>query len=318
MYINFIKHVFYSHSGCEFNFSISEVSEYEIFRRAELRIHMQQPSGDLINTFYLQLYHGHQSGRHQRGSYKKLSPAREGWVVFDVLDELNQWRDAEHQHKQIHFHIVTYTSEDDFIKGENGKDCHDTSIKFDQPTDSDADNQPLLMIYSHDLNLVNLNYAAIIEASNITERSISSRHRRSTGNSSEPLHHSCGKHNLVISLDTFNEIWHLARPHQDAIYPRSFDISICAGGCVSSIPLSTAQHSFIAYYLHTRGKNEVIQYRNAQWGECCAPVKYKSIETLFSINGGNNGEVRIVRIQDLSVEQCSCMTILQQTNSQRR
>ena len=305
---------FYSHSGCEFNFSISEVSDYEIFRRAELRVHMQQPSGDLINTLYLQLYHGHHSGNHQRGSYKKLSPVREGWVVFDVLDELNQWRDANRQHKHIHFHIVTYTSEDDFIKGENGKDCHDSLIKFDQPTDADVDNLPLLMIYSHDLNMLNL--SALVEASDTKESLTPGRRRRSTGNSSEPLNHRCGKHNLEISLDTFNEIWHIGRPNQDAIYPRRFDISICAGGCSTSVPLSNAQHSFIAYYLHAQGRSEVIQYRNAQWGECCAPVKYKSIETLFTIE--ENNEVRIVRIQDMSVEQCSCMTILQQTNSQRR
>jgi hypothetical protein len=300
---------------CGFNFSISEVSDYEIFRRAELRIHMKQPSGDLINTLYLQLYHGR-----QRGSYKKLSPIREGWVVFDVLNEVNQWRDANHPHKKIHFYIIVYSNEDDLIKGKNGRDCSNSLIQFDQPIEGD-DNQPLLMIYSHDLNVARINITALAEATNNTQNSTTGRHRRQTVNNGAnlpPLRQSCGKHSLVISLDTLNEIWRLTgRANEHAIFPRSFNINVCAGECSRSIPLSTAQHSIIAYFLHTRNRDDEILYRNATWGQCCAPVKYRSIETLFSLP---RNEVRIVTIKDMSVEQCSCLTILERTpvDSQRR
>jgi hypothetical protein len=296
---------------CGFNFSISEVSDYEIFRRAELRIHMKQPSGDLINTLYLQLYHGR-----QRGSYKKLSPIREGWVVFDVLNEVNQWRDANHPHKKLHFYVIAYSSKDDLIKGRNGRDCTNPLIQFDQPIEGD-DNQPLLMIYSHVLNLANINVSALLEPPNTTRNLTADRyrHHRRTVHSLvvQPalelrVNQSCGTQNLSIGLETLNEFWHLAHPNQNVVFPTNFNINTCAGECSQSIHPSAVQHSALIYYLHTRNRNDILGlYQNAQWKHCCVPAKYRSIEVLVRLP---RNEVRIVRVRDISVEQCACYSIL--------
>ena len=291
-------------TGCGFNFSIGEVSSSERFRRAELRIHVKQPTSVQVpDSVYLRLYHGS-----RKGSYKIVSPIREGWIVFDVIDEVNQWRSTNRPHKKIHFYIVAYTNLDNLDKGENGKNCQESAIKFNQPsdTDDDTDNQPLLMIYSHDLDVIKFNVSALIN------NSTSERHRRQNNELSQPQVHSCGKHNLQINLTTFNNIWHLGERSQTALFPRTFDINVCGGQCNRDIPNSSAQHSIILYYLYTRG--HTTSYENTPWGECCAPVKYRSIETLFSLPAG---EIRIVLLRDMSVEQCSCLNNLQPTSQSR-
>ena len=315
-----------SSAGCGFNFSIGEVSPYEVFRRAELRIHMKQPPGDQVTHVYLQLYHGS-----QLGSYKMVTPNREGWVVFDVLNDVQQWRAANHPHKKIHFYIVVYANEEDHRMGRNGKDCHNSPIKFHQPmspeedgSDATDDLQPLLMIYSHDLNAVKFNLTALIDAAE-SERSSTNKRRRSTSSEYSSTNSdatptpnsvvmpSCGRRELQIDLDTFNRIWHLSQPRQTALFPTHFNLNICGGNCYRDAPLLSAQHPFILYYLYTR--EHAVPHNNTVWGQCCAPVKYKSIETLFSLP---KGEVRIVTLKDMSVAQCSCLTILKRPDERRR
>ena len=226
-------------------------------------------------------------------------------MVFDVLDELNQWRDTNHPHEQIHFNIVTYTSEDDLMKGENGKDCHNPLITFDQPTE-DEDKQPLLLIYSHNLNN---DISALFEASNAMPNMTADRHRRMTVNSSvaQPaVNQSCGKHNLTISANTFTEIFRLASANVEVLLPKSFDINVCAGECSQSDSQSSAVYSLITNYLHTRIQNNLL-YSNAHWGQCCAPAKYKTVEALIRVS---NSELIIVGIEGISVELCSCYSTL--------
>ena len=291
-------------TGCGFNFSIGEVSDYERFRRAELRIRMRQPTGDQVNSVYLQLYYGN-----RKGSDKKVSPIREGWIVFDVINEVNQWRMDDHSNGKIHFQIITYTSEVDLARGKNGKNCHKSAIKFNQPSDTDddddIDNKPLLMIYSHDLDVIKFNVSALIDAH------VGERHRRQYSELS-PLAHSCGKHNLQINLTTFNNIWQLGEKFQTALQPDYFDINVCGGQCNRDIPNASAQHSLILYYLYTRG--HTTSYENTNWGQCCVPIKYRSIPTLFDLH---EGVIRIVLLRDISVDKCSCLSILQ-PNSGRR
>lgn len=285
---------------------------------------MKRPSGDLVNLVYLQLYHG----RH-KGGYKIVYPNREGWIVFDVLDHIRRWRDHGHPNKSIHFYIRTYTSEYDLQKGQNWKACNDSPVQFDQAlipgSQNSEDLQPLLMIYSHDLNTVNFNLTALMEAAEANEHLMNKRSDSEYTETSPPTPEleeellplarmdTCRKHNLQIDLARFNEIWHLAQSSQTALYPTTFDINVCGGGCHRDIPITSAQHSFIVYYLHTHVNAQ--QYRNVIWGQCCAPVKYKNIETLFSLP---DGEFRIVTIRDISVEQCTCLTIYQTPPSNRR
>jgi hypothetical protein len=297
--------------GCGFNFSMGEISNHEVFTRAELRIHMQQPDGSNYHPVVLRLHHG----RH-KGTFKKLSPSREGWIVFDVLSHVNRWRAANHSHKNIHFYIVTYPSLDDMTKDVNGKDCRSSSIKFDQAlaedrntSEIDKDFQPLLMIYSHNLDDIMLNVSALIEAADSKQRrDVSSTTSYSGVSDATPTPDpmgSCRKHNYEIDRDTFNTIWHLGQSSQDVLVPTTFNIGVCGGDCDRDVPRSLAQHSIILYYLHLR--DHQTPYRNIAWGQCCAPVKYRSVETLFSLP--NNGEFRIVTLRDLSVERCSCLTI---------
>ena len=282
--------------------------------RAELRIHMRQPDGSDYQPIYLQLYHGQ-----HKGTYKTVTPSREGWIVFDVLSHIQQWRASNHRHrkKNIHFHVLIYTSLDELTKRENGKNCHDSTIQFDQAAingTNTGDFQPLLMIYSHDLDVIKFNLSAI-EAAETESNDV---HRRDTDGNTEarptqPTMGRCGMHTLQINLTTFNHIWHLAQTSQTALYPRTFNINVCGGSCDRNLPLfAPAQHSIIMYYLHRR--SHPTPFGNATWGQCCAPVKYQSIETLFSLP---EGEVRIVTLRDISVKRCSCLTILRTQTTSR-
>jgi hypothetical protein len=298
----------FPNSGCGFNFSVGDISEFEVFTRAELRIYMKTPAGSVIQPVFLQLYHGG-----HKGLYKKVNPSREGWIVFDVLSHLQRWRASNHPNKHIHFYVTTYNSIDDLSKEENGKDCNDgSSIQFEvtNKTNGDIDQQPMLMIYTHDLDVVKFNLSAIFAAAEA--KGSTGVWRRQSGDSHSevrptlPPSRGCGKHTLQIDLNTFNQIWRLAQPSQSAIYPMTFDINVCGGNCDRDLPsLYTAQHSIILYYLHTR--SHTPPYSNAMWGQCCAPVKYRSIETLISLP---NQEFKIVTLRDISVEKCSCMSIL--------
>ena len=267
---------------------------------------MKQPSGDRVNTIFLQLYHG------TRPISKKLvSPSREGWVVFDLLHEVDHWkaRLTEHPHKQIHLSVLEFTKEEDLMKTELGKNCHDSSIQFNRPFDSNDDDsfdesiardkQPLLMVYSFDPNTINFNLSALIEAANAssgTQEPTRRAARQTRG---------CQQHSLTIDRNTFNEIWHLGDASQTAIFPSNFPINVCGGHCENNVPVSTAQHSIVLYYLSTR--RHPLPVNELYWGQCCAPVKYRNIETLFSLPGG---EFQIVQLREMSVEQCTCLNIL--------
>ena len=225
-----------------------DLSDLEVLNRAELRVYMKTPDGSVIDPVYLRLYHGG-----HKGSYKKVNPSREGWIVFDVLDHLQRWRASNYPHKHIHFYITTYTSFDDLTKGENGKNCHDgSSIQFEvtNNTSGDIDQQPQLMIYSYDLEVLNFNTTAIKEAAEANESTGVQRCSVIYSETEPPtlpeLSTGCIKHEYEISLDTLNEIWHLAQPSQLAVYPPRLNINVCGGGCNRNLPSRhAAQHSII-------------------------------------------------------------------------
>lgn len=282
-----------------------------MFTRAELRIHMKQPDGSDFDPVFLQIYHGG-----HKGTYKRVTPNREGWIVFDVLGHLQRWRASGHPHKNIHFYIITYRSFNDLSKRENGTNCHNSTIKFDHATasnttDEDIDLQPLLMIYSRDMDVVKFNVSAIIAAAEAQKSKRMQRRQADDGSYSEvtePTLGGCGKHSLEIGIDTFNTIWQLAQPTQTALYPTTLNIDVCGGSCNTDLPsFLTAQHSIILYYLHTR--SHATPYSNAEWSQCCAPVKYGSIEIMFALPD----QIKIDTLRDITVKQCSCMSILRRT-----
>lgn len=273
---------------------------------------MKQPNGDQVNPVYLRLYHGK-----RKGGYKKVYPIREGWVVFDVLNEINHWRMANHPHKEIRFYIITYTSEEDLLKGQNGKNCHDSPIKFHQPTSTNStahfdDTMPLLMLYIHDLNPLKINVSSIIEATkNITNRrSVSGG---SSGATTQAQLQDCSLHNISINQSIFNKIWHLGKPEQTAMYPNTFDINVCGGQCHDNPPIDLPQHSGFLYYLYTR-RYAPADYSNVQWTECCAPTKYNATDVLFLFP---NDIVDIVPLLDLKVVECKCLRVIQPSSQAR-
>ena len=274
---------------------------------------MRQPDGSEIQPVFLQLYHGN-----HKGTYKRVSPSREGWIVFDVLGHLRQWRttSSHHPNKKIKFYIVTYNSLDDLSKDEKGKNCSESSIQFDQGVEDD-DLKPLLMIYSHDFDIVRFNVSALTAAAeedsdNHAQRRQASSTTATTTQQPDAMSR-CRKHELQIGLSTFNRIWHTAQVSQTAIYPSTFNINVCGGDCERHIPsLMTAQNAIILYYLHTNNHQTPIS--NTVWGQCCAPVRYRSIDTLFSLPE-SDGEVRIITLKDISVKECSCLSILDRAPS---
>lgn len=273
---------------------------------------MKQPNGDQVNPVYLRLYHGK-----RKGGYKKVYPIREGWVVFDVLNEINHWRMANHPHKEIHFYIITYTSKEDLMKGQNGRNCHDSPIKFHQPTGTNStahfdDTMPLLMLYIHDLNPLKINVSDIIgDTENVTNRR-SVREENSGATTQAQLQH-CSLHNISINQSTFNKILHLANPEQTAIFPQTFNINVCGGQCHDGPPINLPQHSSFLYYLYTR-RYAPAYYNNVEWTQCCAPTEYKSLEVLFALP---HDIIEIITLKELTVVKCKCLRIIQPSSQAR-
>lgn len=265
---------------------------------------MKQPSGDMVDKVYLRLFRGENSVAN-----KEISPIREGWVVFDVLDEVNHWKNqlAKHPHKKIHFHVVSYKTKNDFAYMVNGKDCHDSPIRFERRFQSSEieDHQPLLMIYSYDPNTIKFNISALVE--NITHNSNTvNRYRRESGSgedaSSAPPP-PCRKLDLSITLDEFNRIWALGDPTKSALAPRLFHLGLCGGQCQQDLPTSTKQHPIIIYYLSQQLHPAPSGFH---WGQCCAPNAYKSIRTIFT--SPNEEEYIFTELEDIAVESCGCFT----------
>lgn len=279
---------------CGFNFTLSSVSAYELFKRAELRVYMKHPSPDLLHPIHLQLF------RNDIGIvHKTVSPAREGWVVFDVLDEINRLKPqlVDHPHRKIRFTIKAYDSTKDLATDMNGKDCNESPVEFEQNSES---HPPLLMIYSYDPNAVKLNISALFEnISSISNTSLPSADRKRRNSP------SCARHDLEISLSQFNEIWRSGSPARTALYPPSFNLGVCGGVCNNRFPIAAPQHTVILYYLASR--EHPVPSSFSEWEQCCAPVKYRSFDALFSLP---DDEYQIIPLQELSVERCACMNIV--------
>ena len=282
---------------CGFNFTLNSVSAFELFKRAELRVYMKHPSPDLLHPIHLQLF------RNDIGIvHKTVSPAREGWVVFDVLDEINRLKPQlrEHPHRKIRFTIKAYDSTKDLVADMNGKDCNESPVEFEQNSES---HPPLLMIYSYDPDAVKLNISALFEniSSNSTSLASADRERRNSPSPSP----SCDRHNLEITLSQFNNIWRSGSNARTALYPPTFDLGVCGGVCNNRFPVASPQHAVILYYLASQG--HAVPSGFSEWKQCCAPVKYRSFDALFSLP---NDEYQIIPLQELSVERCACMNFV--------
>lgn len=282
---------------CGFNFTLSSVSAYELFKRAELRVYMKHPSPDLLNPIHVQLF------RNGIGIvHKTVSPAREGWVVFDVLDEINRLKSqfVQHPHRKIRFTIKTYESTKDLATDKNGKDCKESPVEFEQNSES---HPPLLMIYSYDPNAIKINASALFEnLSNTSNITIASTGNNTRGRRNSP---SCGLHSLQITLNKFNEIWRSGSNDMTALYPPTFNLGVCGGVCNNRFPIASSQHSIILYYLASQ--NHAVPSNFAEWTQCCAPVKYRSYDALFSLP---DEEYQIIPLRELSVERCTCLNVV--------
>lgn len=299
-------------SGCGFNFSIGNISDYEVLVRAELRIFMHDPDGSVFQPVVLQLYHGNNTS-----TRKELTPSREGWVVLDILNDIERWRTFHRHERHIHFHVITYPTVTDALKEENGENCTGP-LKFygARETVANTDKRPVLMIYSKDIYGNTIDREALIAAATNNEREVRSVNHNSdsitTARTSDSFG-SCEKHTLRLNLTAFNNIWRIVQPHQTALFPTHFNLDICGGTCGRNYPSNFAvTHSFLAYYLHSRSYR--TQQDNAQWTQCCAPVRYKGVEALFSLPGD---EFRIVALNDISVDKCSCLSVLTSSSSSR-
>lgn len=283
---------------CGFNFTLNSVSAYELFKRAELRVYMKHPSPDLVKPIHLQLF------RNGIGIvHKTISPAREGWIVFDVLDEINRLKPqlAEHPHIKINFTIKAYESTKDLAFDKNGKDCFESPVQFEQNSES---HPPLLMIYSFDPNATTLDISALLENLNNTgNESVqnNTRVRRSTPDSTP----SCGVHTLEITLSQFNTIWQSGSNAKTALFPSIFELGVCGGTCNNRFPFYSSQHSIVLYYLASQGHPVPSQFLH--WTQCCVPVKYRSFDALFSLT---DDEYQIIPLRELSVDKCSCLNIV--------
>ena len=237
-------------------------------------------------------------------SHRMVSPAREGWVVFDVLDDLNRVKDElnkqPHRNRNITFTIKTYKNQFDLALDHNGEDCYNSSLKFQRKPQSSV-YPPLLMIYSKDDNFLKLNVSAILKnisrPSNVSSKI--SRTKRST---------SCGRHTLDITVAQFNEVWQLGNSQITALAPYVFHLGVCGGQCnINYYPNGSPQHSVILYYLASRHPAP----NNMSWTECCAPVEYDNLEFLFR-NGDN---YIITPLWEVSVSRCACLRTVSMTSS---
>ena len=222
-----------------------------------------------------------------------------------------------------------------YQKQEGILDCSESPVEFVY-TQTNQEQEPLLVVYSFDPEVEKIDYQAILASlgENPTNHVAERRKRQSSSTvAQEPLP-SCSLFPLNITAGDIPP----KRRGEVVLYPLHYDAGdcvilvyfivyisiflsiypgICGGQCLSKFPTTQdLKHAQLVHLLLNRGTfNDRHGYTFTQ---CCAPVKYSSLDVLIRpAPGDNSRSVYINIINNMKILECECLDVVDFSTSRR-
>ena len=173
-----------------------------------------------------------------------------------------------------------------------GEDLEFVSSDYDQAS------VPVLIIFSHDQSLHNINYATIerkvLQASGVSSSKAEGSHRRRKRSVQ-----GCGDFSLVIPTSAITQEM-IGGTSFSIASPLNYDARICGGVCHYNTPRTSIAHAQILH-LHLRLNPNNHGYSISQ---CCLPASYEPL----TITGSEPGApiVKLI-LKSMSVKKCGCL-----------
>ena len=297
----------------QYNFSLAALNSGEFIIKAELHVYMRKPvplashQGPVV---VLEKYRGHHDPEFVTS---RIIPSTrgEGWQVFQIQHIIQAWvnnKDSHHSRK-IGFRLSVYT-DFDAVQRKSPQDCKDAQLQFVYSSEDNAEHEPLLVIYSYDPAIEQVNLESILNELNTnttptptvdegTESPTNTEGKRSVVN--QPTR--CRVKRLEITKDHLNNIPFIKTG--DIILPESFNAGICGGVCSNRFPQKSSAHAELVHLLlHTRAFTG-LNYSKYQ--QTCSPVRHRAVE--FLVHQKNDGAFEIIIRNNLQITDCACLEV---------
>lgn len=178
--------------------------------------------------------------------------------------------------------------------------CQEVNFVHDGTTE---DNTPLLVVYTYNPAIEKINYNALKSRTATTQQQATSERKRR--NSDITLAPACGKLDLTVKREEIGPALTEDLPLSKVVEPAQFNAGICGGQCSSTPPdLTFSNHAPV---IHLLIPQEDFRGRHAySYVQCCAPIRYRALEIMVQ----QKGSLAIVTLDDLIIDDCSCLDIV--------
>ena len=173
------------------------------------------------------------------------------------------------------------------------------------------DTKPTYIVYSYNLDIVNINYNDIADEVILeflsAEAGTEAPTRRRKRDASTAVRH-CEVNELIVpGRSIYKNMIGSNAESFEVTYPTSYNAGICGGSCVvSTIPSTDSGHHapFVYLLLEQQAFKERHGYT---FKRCCAPVKYSPLTVVST----NDKAVQINVIEKLKIAKCECLDIIE-------
>lgn len=171
-------------------------------------------------------------------------------------------------------------------------------------------NMPLLITYSYDPRVANVNYRSIRDQVISQQQTGVEKRRKRSSVSKRSTENLCQKRDLIVlASEVFYPIFS-EDPECEIVWPLDYNAGICGGNCVGddTLPGPITNHApFISILISSSTFSS--RHSNYVFKPCCAPVKYSPLRVYT--NSPTKGTT-IVTIDNMVIDKCDCIDILDQ------
>ena len=301
----------------QYNFSLAALNSGEFIIKAELHVYMQKPSPRVSEQgpiVVLERYRHH----HDPEFVISIIPTNqgEGWQVFQIQHVIQAWVDNKDSHnsRKIGFRLSVYANFQAF-KNKSPQKCEEAQIQFVYSSkDKNAEHEPLLVIYSYDPTIEEVNFESILNELSTdatptttvvqgTESPTNAQRKRSVVSQAAVSQASgCQVRELLITKQHLNDINYIS--NGKIILPDQFNASICGGTCSNRFPQGSSPHAALVHLLLHMRTFGGLNYNH--YPQICAPVHYVPVEFLVR---RNDGVFEIQLRHKLKIAKCDCLEV---------
>ncbi len=190
------------------------------------------------------------------------------------------------------------------MQAKDAKETYDCgqNVKFAYEGFTD-ENMPLLITYSYDPRVANVDYkmiAAQARATQIVASADTARRKRQ-------ITETCRKHPLIVKSTEILFGIVSNDPSCEIVYPSEYDAGICGGTCDETLPGSHTNHApFINILISSNSFSS--RHPTYNFKPCCVPVKYRSLRVYTQSPDKSS---TIVTVDNMIIDQCDCIDILE-------